>query len=748
MEEFVLDRSYYTLANYHQAQSRTPYPFQVKAFEALDRLKANNPGGFSSMLVLPTGAGKTYTAAHWILKNYIDQGVKVLWIAHRSELLRQAAEAFFCDTTKDTLPNRSSFISYVVSSEFGRSCNVPESNPDLLIASRQSLCSGSNMDYVLKWAKGRSLKRDRKLLIVLDEAHHAAATSYRKIIAAMKKYIPRVDVLGLTATPFRTAQSEQGSLKKIFSTGSGIAYSIDMNTLISAGILANPKHIEVSTNVDMTQVFDAEELHKISRNDLTSLDEKSLQKLNQNTSRNKLIVDTYLSNRKQFGQTIVFAVDVLNAIAINAIFQSAGVRSDFVVSTLTDGMNRSAATQRNPQVIRDFKDGKLEVLVNVNIVTEGTDIPNIQTVFLARPTTSKILMTQMIGRGLRGEAAGGTKETQIIYFVDEWKGLIDFVSPKELLDGADTLHAHNTNRKENLKYYIHLEEVAEYAVNAYESRPTSISQFNNIIPYGIVKCSYMSVDEYGEETEISKDVVVFDEAVDIYKQILSEIPQQFEDLSKEYSVQEIKTASLDLFFKYCEHSSGAFIGVSSETIQDMILTYLATQELPQFHKIEDRVSLTDIVKQNYTVGMNEQQIEDVIQAVWNHNAKVRSWYDRDFYYGMMRVYFNRMKPTALCGPKYNLPPKEKMDMGEIKKHYPAYYHELREYLILGMRKDEDGYYYSAIQEEGKPPIRSKHLGMFEMDHIIPISKGGLTVKENLQMITRKQNREKGSKILP
>ena len=87
-------------------------------------------------------------------------------------------------------------------------------------------------------------------------------------------------------------------------------------------------------------------------------------------------------------------------------------------------------------------------------------------------------------------------------------------------------------------------------------------------------------------------------------------------------------------------------------------------------------------------------------------------------------------------------------MGEIKKHYPAYYHELREYLILGMRKDEDGYYYSAIQEEGKPPIRSKHLGMFEMDHIIPISKGGLTVKENLQMITRKQNREKGSKILP
>ena len=84
-------------------------------------------------------------------------------------------------------------------------------------------------------------------------------------------------------------------------------------------------------------------------------------------------------------------------------------------------------------------------------------------------------------------------------------------------------------------------------------------------------------------------------------------------------------------------------------------------------------------------------------------------------------------------------------LGEIKKYYPAYYQELREYLILNMKKDEEGYYYSAIQEEGKPPVRSKYLYMFEMDHIVPISKGGLTVKENLQMIFRTQNIAKGAK---
>ena len=748
MRDFILDKSHYTLPNYRQKSTRTPYPFQQDAFNALDKLKKNNPDGYASMLVLPTGAGKTYTAAHWIIKNYLNQGVKVLWIAHRSELLRQAAEAFFNDTTPDTLPDRDKFISYVVSSEFGKCFHVntqPET-PDLLIASRQSLCSGTNLDFALKWAKGRGLKANRKLLIVLDEAHHAAAASYRTIIDKMKKFIPHVDILGLTATPYRTAKSEQGSLKKIFSTGNGIVFSIDMNTLISAGILSNPKHIEVSTNVDMTGLFDPEEMRKIARNDLTSLDEKSLRKLNENTERNRLIVDTYLAQRKEFGQTIVFAVDVLNAVALNAIFQSAGVKSDFVVSSIMVGMNRSVATERNPQVIRAFKEGKLEVLINVNIVTEGTDIPNIQTVFLARPTTSKILMTQMIGRGLRGEAAGGTKETNIVYFVDDWKGLVDFVSPKALLDGEDQMADRTTDKRKMLNRYIQLAEVEQFSVNAYQSKPKFFANFNNIIPCGIIKCSYLSTDEYGDETELSRDIVVFDEALEIYKKILDAIPVCVSSLPEEYTQHQVRALCSELFFKFCEEDSGTYIGISSETIYYMVQSYLATQEIPAFCGIADRISLMEIVKANYTDDMTQAQIEEVIQTVWANNSKVRLWYDKELYYGMMRVYFNRMAPAKQKGPEFILPPKEKMDMWEIRKHYPEYYEELRTYLILNMKRDEEGYYYSAIQEEGQPPIRSKYLHMFEMDHIKPISKGGLTVKNNLQMITRKQNREKGDKL--
>ena len=534
--------------------------------------------------------------------------------------------------------------------------------------------------------------------------------------------------------------------KKIFSTGSGIVYSVDLNSLIDAGILSLPKHMEVNTNVDMTQLFDEDELRTISRYDLSSLDEKSLNKLNENADRNKRIVDTYLADRDTFGQTIVFAVDRLNAIALQAIFRSVGVRSDYVVSGLVDANGRSLPLQRNAEIIRQFREGALEVLINVNIVTEGTDIPNVRSVFLARPTRSKILMTQMIGRGLRGEAAGGTKTTNLVYFVDEWRGLVDFVSPRALLDGEDSVQAHSADNRAKLRQYIQFEEIEAYALGGYQNGSSAVIRFHNIIPYGIIRCAYLNPDGSGEETEVSKDVVVYDEALSIFQKILAELPAVFSDLDKEYTSAEVREAASSLFFRFCEKGNGSFIGISSGIIRDLIMTYLQTQEIPQIRILENRVSLFDVAKEKYAEGMREKEIDAVIEDVWNQNEKIRGWYDKDFYYGLMRVYFNRMSAEASRTPEFVLPQKEKMDMQELKKYYPEYFRELREYLILHMKKDEEGYYYSAVQEDGESPVRSKHLAAFEMDHIIPISKGGLTVKENLQMITRKQNREKSDSV--
>ena len=69
------------------------------------------------------------------------------------------------------------------------------------------------------------------------------------------------------------------------------------------------------------------------------------------------------------------------------------------------------------------------------MLTEGTDVPDVQTVFLTRPTTSQILMTQMVGRALRGPGVGGTEKAYIVSFVDDWKHLINWASYEKLADG-------------------------------------------------------------------------------------------------------------------------------------------------------------------------------------------------------------------------------------------------------------------------------------------------------------------------
>ena len=85
---------------------------------------------------------------------------------------------------------------------------------------------------------------------------------------------------------------------------------------------------------------------------------------------------------------------------MNGLFQKKGIKSDFVVSGEVDdvGVNKR---EDNNKIIEKFKNDELDILINVNILSEGSDIPQIQTVFLTRPTISNILMTQMVGRALR-----------------------------------------------------------------------------------------------------------------------------------------------------------------------------------------------------------------------------------------------------------------------------------------------------------------------------------------------------------
>ena len=93
--------------------TRTPYEHQKKAMEALDKM--NQEASYSTLVVLPTGGGKTYTASMWLLKNAIDKRKKILWIAHRQMLLDQAAESFQKFAYTEVVPHISSFCFRIVS---------------------------------------------------------------------------------------------------------------------------------------------------------------------------------------------------------------------------------------------------------------------------------------------------------------------------------------------------------------------------------------------------------------------------------------------------------------------------------------------------------------------------------------------------------------------------------------------------------------------------------------------------------
>ena len=190
---------------------RVPYEHQKRAMECMDRINAD--AAFSTLVVLPTGGGKTYTAALWLLHNAIDRHKKILWMAHRQMLLDQAAEAFQKYAYTETIPHISGFRYRIISGSGGHGRTIDiRPDDDLLIVSKDSI--GRNLSALDEWLAG-----EEELFLVVDEAHHSTAKTYRRVIDYVRSKVPHVKLIGLTATPFRTAEEEQGLLGKIYTDG-------------------------------------------------------------------------------------------------------------------------------------------------------------------------------------------------------------------------------------------------------------------------------------------------------------------------------------------------------------------------------------------------------------------------------------------------------------------------------------------------------------------------------------------------
>lgn len=714
------------------------YEHQIEAMENLNRVDKKER--FSAIVVLPTGGGKTLTATWWLLKNAVDKGKKILWIAHRHLLLEQAGEAFKRNAYSNILINQSDFNLRIVSGKHDKSVNIKNTD-DVLIASKDSLIR--NLDKLDRW-----VKNEKEIYLVIDEAHHATAKSYRKLINYMKTKVQNLKLLGLTATPFRTNEAESGALKEIFTDD--IIYKIDLKDLIKKGILSRPKFDECETNEEFGKGLGLNKIKSIEL--LDKLPEDISNSIAENKKRNALIVEKYKKNKDSYGKTLVFAVNRLHAYSLQGLFEKYGIRAGVVVSgTTTEFTGIDISNAENEKNINDYKYGDVNVLINVNILTEGVDLPKTKTVFLTRPTVSSILMTQMIGRALRGERAGGTKEANIVTFIDNWKENFAWVNPENLLDGPSDVYENNKKRKNREIRLISIEKIKEFTKIIDDSIDTTELEkidFLKRVPLGIYTFTFI------EESEIEKNhqVLVYDSTKKSYEKMISGLSELFRKFNIESEILENEI--LNKLSSICkENFSEDMLPAYDEKDIRCILKYYAQKECEPtfipFDEVDRRnLDISLIAKEIVEKDMRRSEQTQLINKLWDEeNSIIRIYFNK-------KSYFTRqlqMEIDKLDGLLEDISENNKdnfkkesrrvedLSLYEIKGKNTKLFEEIRE-KIYNKNKENEGIYY--CNQCGK---RSKKKAMFEIDHIVPMAKGGKTTLENLQLLCRKCNRIKGDK---
>lgn len=736
--------------------TRIPYEHQIKAMQCLDKI--NESQSFATMVVLPTGGGKTYTASVWLLKNAIDKKKKVLWIAHRQMLLDQALDSFSNQAYLTNLPHISSFNFRIVSGaeRHGRTIDI-NTNDQLVIASKDSI--GRNLKCLDNW-----LTNENELYFVIDEAHHSIAKTYRKIIDHVKELVPNLKIIGLTATPFRTSKKEEGLLSKIFTDGVdlkenyivygdlGIAYAINLKELIKRQILSTPIFEHYYTEERYGDDLSVDEWNTIQHFD--SIPEKIAQQMVQSKERNNLIVRTYKEKQKEYGQTLVFAVNIAHAIQLKTLFEQAGIKADYIVSSLTISRLLINLTKENEKKIQAYRDGKLQVLINVNILTEGVDLPQTQTVFLARPTVSTILMTQMVGRALRGVKAGGTANAYIVSFIDNWNEHIAWVNPESLFEGSNDFFDKDPGKRIKRDMMMisvaKLEEFAKILDDTVDTTKLENVPFLERIPLGMYTFSYTeNISGENQDIDYTCEVMVYNSTEKSYQDFINYLPELF----KKYNSTDTDTLPDEILFKMEAECHDKFFKYETippyaeEDVLNILKYYVQYSVAPQFYSFDyidkNRLDITQIAQFIINAKLGRIEEKEYITALWNNNDEniLKLFFvNKTIFKRHIDIEIDKiLEPPEGINISYPKIPLIDLPLYEIGKVFPQHEQYLRD-ITFEKSKNADGKFQCA------------HCGVtgdnrlgFEVDHIKPMNKGGKSIPENLQILCRSCNRKKSDK---
>lgn len=320
-----------------------PRPYQQKAAAAIHR--EWDAGNKKTLVVMPTGTGKTIVFAS-IVNDQVAKGEHVLILAHREELLQQASDKLKMVTGLETALEKAQ-------------SSALDSDKMVVVASVQTL---SKQNRLMKYP------RDYFGTIIIDEAHHTAAKTYKGIL----EHFIDAKVLGVTATPDR---SDMKSLSDIFDS---LAFEYKLPDAIREGYLCKINTKTIPVEVDISKVH-------INAGDFSAQDLGNVLDLYLDTIADAIVREC--QNRK----TVIFTPLVRISKKLCNILNKRNFK--------TAEVNGASADRKD--VLKGFDNGEYKALTNAMLLTEGWDCPTVDCIICLRPTKSRSLYAQIVGRGTR-----------------------------------------------------------------------------------------------------------------------------------------------------------------------------------------------------------------------------------------------------------------------------------------------------------------------------------------------------------
>ena len=379
-------------------------PYQKEAESAI--LEQWASGVRRTLLVLPTGCGKTIVFCK-LTEDVVSEGERVLIMAHRGELLDQAADKMLKAT--------------------GLHCAV-EKAEETCIGSWFRVTVGS-VQTLMREKRLEQFSPDYFDTIIVDEAHHCLSESYQRVL----KHFSEAKVLGVTATP------DRGDMRNLGQYFESLAYEYSLPRAIREGYLSPIKALSIPLKLDLSGVgvqsgdFKAGDLGTALDPYLHSIADEMLK---------------HCADRK----TVVFLPLVATSQKFRDILNQKGFRAAEVNGNSTD----------RAQIQADFAAGKYNVLCNSMLLTEGWDCPSVDCVVVLRPTKVRSLYCQMVGRGTRLSPETGKDHLLLLDFL--WHtDRHDLCHPAHLICESPEVAAKMTKNVEEAGCPVDIEEAEQRA---------------------------------------------------------------------------------------------------------------------------------------------------------------------------------------------------------------------------------------------------------------------------------------------